>query len=183
MLRVIAGKYRSRKLHDVLNSHTRPTTDKNKEVLFNTIGQFFEGGRMLDLFSGSGSLGIEALSRGVDYADFVDNDLSAIKTIKLNLKNLEITEKEYAIHCKDSLFFLNSTDKQYDLIIADPPYKLDFYEDILKLISSRQLINNNGIIVLESESKRVMLEKFNSLVLFKVKTMGNTKLSFYRKEE
>ncbi|MGM0495897.1 MAG: RsmD family RNA methyltransferase, partial [Bacillota bacterium] len=72
MLRVIAGKFKSRKIKEVKSKLTRPTTDKNKEVLFNLLGQFFSGGAVLDLFAGSGSLGIEAISRGMESVDFVD---------------------------------------------------------------------------------------------------------------
>ena len=86
-MRVIAGKYRSRMLKTVENNRTRPTTDKNKENLFNMIGPYFDGGNCLDLFAGSGGLGIEALSRGMEFLVAVDKQYAAFKVIKENLEN------------------------------------------------------------------------------------------------
>ncbi|MDD3129891.1 MAG: RsmD family RNA methyltransferase, partial [Candidatus Izemoplasmatales bacterium] len=94
MLRVISGKFKSRKLKEVKTVSTRPTTDKNKEMLFNVIGQYFDGDFVVDLFSGSGALGIEALSRGAGYVEFVDNNFSAIKVIKENLGSFNLLSKD-----------------------------------------------------------------------------------------
>ena len=89
-MRVIAGKYKSRQLKSVKSNLTRPTTDRNKENMFNIIGPYFQGGNVLDLFAGSGGLGIEALSRGCDYLYSVDNQFAAFQVIKDNLKLLKI---------------------------------------------------------------------------------------------
>ena len=182
MLRVISGKYRSRQLKEVKTDSTRPTTDKNKEVLFNSLGQFFSGGRVLDLFSGSGALGIEALSRGFHVLDSVENNFKAIRTIKDNIASLKI-EEETNVYKADVFQFLKTTESKYDLILADPPYKLNRYNDILELISSRQLLNIGGIIVLESENSLDLPEAYNDLITYKVKTLGYSKFTFYRRGE
>ncbi|MCF7923567.1 MAG: 16S rRNA (guanine(966)-N(2))-methyltransferase RsmD [Candidatus Izimaplasma sp.] len=180
MLRVIAGKYKSRKLKEVKSQLTRPTTDKNKETMFNSVGQFFSGGHCLDLYAGSGALGIEALSRGMDSCDFVDKNYQAIKIIKTNLNELDIL-KQTNIYRKDAIQFLKKVEKKYDLIIADPPYKLKPYDELLNLVTSRQILNINGIIVLESD-ENTDINNINGFKLLKTKLLGTTKLTILRKE-
>lgn len=179
MLRVISGKYKSRKIAEVKSSLTRPTTDKNKEILFNTIGQYFDGGRALDLFAGSGSLGIEAYSRGVDEVDFVEKNIQAYKVIIKNLSSLQIDNCE--VYRVDAIDFLKNTDKSYKLILVDPPYKLDLYKEILEIISSRQLLDINGIIVMESVKDKEMPDEINGIYKYKEKLMGYSKFSLYQK--
>lgn len=181
MLRVISGKYKSRKLKEVKTDTTRPTTDKNKEVLFNTLGQYFTGGRVLDLFAGSGALGIEALSRGFDYAEFIDNNYQAINVIKDNLKTLNIGSDEAKAYKMDAYGYLNKTKIKYDLILVDPPYKAGKYEEILSLVSSRQLLDSDGIIVLESDKDLLMPEVVGNLIKFKEKDLGNSKFTLFQK--
>jgi 16S rRNA (guanine(966)-N(2))-methyltransferase RsmD len=181
MLRVISGKYKSRKLKEVKTDTTRPTTDKNKEVLFNTLGQYFTGGRVLDLFAGSGALGIEALSRGFDYAEFIDNNYQAINVIKDNLKTLNIGNDEAKVCKMDAYGYLNKTKIKYDLILVDPPYKAGKYEEILSLVSSRQLLDSDGIIVLESDKDLLMPEVVGNLIKFKEKDLGNSKFTLFQK--
>jgi len=182
MLRVISGKYKSRKIKEVKSDATRPTTDKNKEVLFNTLGQFFDEGRMLDLYAGSGALGIEAYSRGYQKIDFVDNNFLAIKTIKANLESLGIDSNDVVVHKQDALEYLRKAKVKYDLVIIDPPYKMDNYLLILELLSSGQLLNDNGIIVMESDNAKVFPKEYKEFNLFKEKIMGYSKFSFYKKE-
>jgi 16S rRNA (guanine966-N2)-methyltransferase len=182
MLRVISGKYKSRQIKEVKSDNTRPTTDKNKEILFNTLGQYFSGGRVLDLFAGSGALGIEAYSRGFSKVDFIDNSSLAIKTIKANVETLKINLEDIVILKQDAIDFLKKTSFSYDLIIIDPPYKMDNYLEILDLISSRQLLNENGIIVMESDNNHDLPLNHRDLSKYKEKLMGYSKFSFYKKE-
>jgi len=180
MLRIIAGKYKSRKIKDVKSNLTRPTTDKNKETIFNSIGQFFEGGIALDLYAGSGSLGIEALSRGIDQCDFVDKHYTAIKIINENINLLKL--EDYSnIFKLDALRFLEKTTKNYDLILLDPPYKLKPYKNVLNIIHDRQLLNKNGIIVMESDHQTKIEIEFD-YVLLKEKTLGQSKIRIIGRE-
>ena len=181
-MRVIAGQYRSRKIKEVKSNKTRPTTDKNKESLFNSLGQYFDGETVLDIFAGSGALGIEALSRGAKTAYFIDNFQIAINTIKDNIKSLGI-ESDSVVIKQDVFSFLNNTEKHFDLIIADPPYALQKYHELLELIVSRQLLSNDGIIVFEADKQTVLPEEYNNVYKYKEKILGHTKIGFYRKEE
>ncbi len=182
MLRVIAGKYRSRKLKEVKKNTTRPTTDKNKESLFNSLGQFFSGGKCLDLFAGSGALGIEAYSRGFEHVTLIEKDFTAYKIIKANIESLQLPTKNVEVILKDVFAFLEVLDKKYDLIIIDPPYALDPYAKLLEIISSRQLLNDNGIIVMESGKDNILPEKHGNLIAYKQKISGISKFTFYQLE-
>lgn len=178
MLRIIAGRFRSRRIHEVKSHATRPTTDKNREALFNSLGQFFDGGQGLDLFAGSGALGLEAISRGLDHLVFVDKQSQAIKTIEQNVNQLGLSG-ETTIVFSDVLAFLEKTDLSFDLILADPPYAVDVYNAMLKIISCRHLLKNDGIIVVEAERSRTLPEQIEQLEKYRVKTMGITQFAFY----
>lgn len=182
MLRVIGGTYGSRKIKEVKSDKTRPTTDRNKEAVFNILGQYFSGGIALDLFAGSGALGIEAISRGMDTVDFIDDYSIACLTIKENLQTLGILDQGN-IHKMKALRFLNETRKQYDLILADPPYAKGNYQELLETIVSRQLLKINGIIVFEADKQVALPNHFKDVICYKEKTFGNTKFGFYRTEE
>lgn len=181
-MRVVGGEFRSRKLKEVKSDKTRPTTDRNKEALFNIIGQFFDGEVFLDLFAGSGALGIEAISRGAGHVDFLDSQSLACKTIQENLSSLKVS-KGYKIHKQDAFSFLNKTNIKYDFIICDPPYALGKYQEILNIIVTRQLLNNGGIIVFEADKQTILPENENNVYKYKEKLFGNTKFGFYTTEE
>jgi len=184
VLRIIAGKYRGIKLDEVANDSTRPTTDKNKEMLFNVLGQFFEGGIALDLFSGSGALGIECLSRGMDKVTFVDSNIDAIQIIKKNLSKLnELSDISAKVVKADAIQFIRaSVDQKYDLIVADPPYLLEVYESLLQLISEQEILHVGGILVLEADKTRAITQVPDNLKLIKEKVSGNTKFFIYERE-
>lgn len=151
-MRVIAGDLRGRQINAVKGDSTRPTTDKVKENVFNILGQFFDGGCALDLFAGSGNLGIEALSRGIDHAIFIDMNLNAIKTIKENIQNLKLEERT-EIYRNDAFRALNVLAKkgaQFDLIFLDPPYGKISITELLEIIVDKKLLNFGGQIVCEN---------------------------------
>lgn len=148
-MRVVSGKYKSRKIKYVEDSLTRPTTDKVKESIFNIIGPYFDGGIVLDLFAGSGAIGIEAISRGMEKCYFVDTSIEAIKIIKENLNILGITN--CIVKKQDYMTVLKSLDEKMDFIFIDPPYRMHIIEDILKVIYEKNLLNEDGIIVCEFE--------------------------------
>ena len=150
-MRVIAGKYKGRHLKSVAGMKTRPTSDKLKEAIFNMIGPYFEGGYCLDLFAGSGALGIEAISRGMEKAIFVDHAIAAIRTIKQNIANLNI-EKHCEVYRNDAfraLYILAKRKLTFDFIFLDPPYEKIDYEKLLKKIEQSNIVNVHGIIYIE----------------------------------
>lgn len=154
-MRVIAGEFKGRALKAVPGNFTRPTADKVKESLFQIIGPFFNGGKALDLFAGSGNLGIEALSRGVDHVTFVDKHPKAIRTIYENIKLVK-AEDQSAVFRMDALRALHifaEKQSQFDMIFLDPPYAKIVYQKVIENILDKDLLAENGIIICEHDPK------------------------------
>ncbi|UJL47834.1 16S rRNA (guanine(966)-N(2))-methyltransferase RsmD [Virgibacillus sp. NKC19-16] len=152
-MRVISGLYKGRRLKAVPGKSTRPTTDKVKEALFQVIGPYFQGGAVMDLFAGSGSLGIEAMSRGMDQAIFVDKHPKAIHTIHANVEALKL-EEQTEVFKVDAFRALRAVAKrglQFELILFDPPYKTVNYETYLNEIVQLQLLKKGGFIYCEHD--------------------------------
>ena len=151
MIRITGGENRSRLLETPNTTLTKPTMDKVRAAVFNALGDSVKNAQVLDLFAGSGSYGFEALSRGAKVATFVDSSFEAIKAINKNASNLNRENVE--ILNKDVLSFLQQNSQEFDIIFADPPYKLDVYETIVKTLIERNILASGGIIVLESEKE------------------------------
>lgn len=146
-MKVSAGIYKGRKLVENKYEHIRPTADLVKQALFNTIAIKLSGARVLDLFAGTGALGIEALSRGAQEVVFVDKNIRSAKLIKQNLDSLAV---EAQVLCKDfSLAIKLLSGRQFDIILIDPPYKKGLYEKVLSLIEEGKLLADGGVIVCE----------------------------------
>ena len=145
-MRVISGKYKGRILMDNPYGHIRPTTDKVKQAVFTKLQFEVEGARVLDLFCGTGALGIEAISRGAREVIFVDQNEKSISLTKNNLKHLG---GEGKVIKGDAVTVLDKFNEGFDLIFIDPPYKSGLYESILNKISERRLLNEDGTIICE----------------------------------
>ena len=159
-MRIVGGKYRHRLISfpDDM-AHTRPTKDRIREAVFSALGDI-NGYRVLDLYAGSGAMGIEALSRGANHATFVDVSPLAIKTIKDNITSLKIDNSEYEIiKNKDinAIEMFKQKGIQFDLVILDPPYELGEYEKIVELLIDNSLLSKNAIIVMEA-NRQITLE-------------------------
>lgn len=154
-MRVVSGECKGRFLKAVPGSSTRPTTDKVKEAIFNIIGPYFTGGIGLDLFAGSGGLGIEALSRGIDKVIFVDRDGKAIQTINDNIKACELEERS-EVYRNDATRALKAIQKRalaFDVIFLDPPYKQQQLLSLLESLDKGNMIVNQGLIVCEHSNE------------------------------
>ncbi len=151
-MRVIAGIYRSRLLQAPEGMNTRPTMDKVKESMFNIIGHKVNNAIVLDLFAGSGALGIEALSRGAKRTYFNDYNYNAIKIIKANLDSLKIGA-ESVVTKQSYLSCLDNLSEKLDIVILDPPYKDKIYTEIIDKLESKELLNDEAIIVIEADMK------------------------------
>lgn len=152
-MKVISGKYKGRKLEGFDINGTRPTMDRVKESLFATIQDYLSDSVVLDLFSGSGNLGIEALSEGAKKAYLVDKNPKSIKIIKRNIESIGIID--YELICSDyqkALNIFQDQSIQFDLIFLDPPYQTNYIEKSLILINKYNLLKNDGLIVCESDS-------------------------------
>lgn len=182
-MRVIAGKYKSRQLKTVKSNLTRPTTDRNKENMFNIIGPYFQGGNVLDLFAGSGGLGIEALSRGCDYLYSVDNQYAAFKVIKENMLSLKIENaKVFKLDYRKALKKFNEENIKFDLVLLDPPYGKGLVDGILEFLIENKMLNNKCIIMIE-ELKEVVFPTFEQLHLVKKNDYGITALNIFKYQE
>lgn len=184
-MRVVSGKFGSRSLKPVPGSKTRPTTDKVKESLFNMIGPFFSGGSFLDLYAGSGSVAIEAISRGMDKAVLVDHQYLAIKTIKENVKMTK-EENAFKVYKMDSDMALNrfaDNNEHFDFIFLDPPYKAQKMIDQLNEIREKKLLNDDGIVICETDDNVVLQDDIEGYDLVKQKKYGITIISIYRLKE
>ena len=162
-MKIISGKYKGRIIEGFNLDGTRPTMDRVKESLFAMIQNYLDDSTVLDLFSGSGNLGIEALSEGAEYAYLVDVNIKATNTIKNNIKNIGITNCEIlTMDYQKALNYLHSKNKQLDIIFLDPPYKTDYIEKSINLIDKLDLLATDGIIVCESDTldKIVYPEKY-----------------------
>lgn len=154
-MRIVAGKYRRRLLlwpSDEKN--IRPTKDRIREAIFSSLGDI-SGLKVLDLYAGSGAMGIEALSRGAIHSTFVDCNQIAIDTVKKNIASLGITQdqaKVLPLEDKSSLSLFIKDDEVFDLIFLDPPYHFDNYYQLTSFILDNKLLSKNGIIVIESQS-------------------------------
>ena len=162
-MKVISGKYKGRVLEGFTINGTRPTMDRVKESLFGTIQNYVPESIVLDLFAGSGNLGIEALSEGANYAYLVDSNSKAIDVIKKNIKSIGITDIE--VINNDYKKALKGFTTKFDLIFLDPPYNTNYIEESIKLICEYDLLNNDGIIVCESDNltKIIYPEKLNKV--------------------
>lgn len=162
-MKVISGKYKGRKIEGFDIEGTRPTMDRVKESLFATIQNYVKESVVLDLFSGSGNLGIEALSEGASYAYLVDKNIKCIKTINKNINNIGI--ENVKVLNMDYKLALKQINKKLDLIFLDPPYKTSLIEDSLKLIDEYDLLSDDGLIVCESDDvdKIIYSNKYESI--------------------
>ena len=159
-MRIVGGKYRHRLISfpDDM-AHTRPTKDRIREAIFSALGDI-SGARVLDLYAGSGAMGIEALSRDAKHATFVDCSPLAIKTINANLASLKVPENDYLVIKNKDLIALNIFKEKglkFDLIILDPPYEEGQYETIVDLLIKEDLVSENAVFVLEA-NRQVKLE-------------------------
>lgn len=148
-LRVISGSARGKKLISMEGLDVRPTLDRVKESVFNMIAFDIGDASVLDLFCGSGALGIEALSRGAKRAVFVDKNAAALSVTKQNLAATRLADHAQLVQ-SDSIVFLQNTNDVFDIILIDPPYQAQLYERVLQEIWERKLLSPDGIIVVES---------------------------------
>ena len=177
-MRVITGTARGRKLATPSNNDIRPTTDNVKESIFNIIQFDIEGRKVLDLFAGTGQLGIECLSRGAESAVFVDQSREAVKLVRDNLKTCGLNGTVIQM---DSLSFLKSCGK-FDLIFVDPPYDSPVYDEVLKTINLVDILSDGGIIICETARDRQLPALELPYKLSREYIYGKVKLSKFTKE-
>ncbi len=177
-MRVISGSVRGKRLREPANYDIRPTTDKVKESIFNIIQFDIEGRRVLDLFAGTGQLGIECLSRGAVEVTFVDQSREAIAIVRENLKSCGFGAR---VVQEDSISFLSRGGK-YDIILLDPPYATNLLDKALQIINSVDILTEGGIIMCESGREKPMPDMNMPYFKRKEYNYGKVKLTTYSKE-
>ncbi len=184
-MRIIGGLSRGTKLYTLDGLDTRPTLDRVREALFNILQNNMRDAIVLDLFAGSGAIGLESISRGAQKAVLCDKNKKAIDIIKKNVEKLRVEDK-VKIAFTDYENFLNTSKEKFDFIYIDPPYKTNFISDSIKIINNRNLLSDKGIIVAETdEEERVKneIKELNvSINIYDIRRYGRARLIFMRKE-
>ena len=181
-MKIIAGGYKGRIIE--MPDRIRPTSDKVRESLFEILKNCIEGASFLDLYSGSGAIGIEALSRGAKKVVFVDNNRSCISVLKANLVKLGVSESLYDIYNKDcinSLKALQRSGSYFDIVFLDPPYYTDLAKNTLIELSSCDILTPNALVIAEVFKKEGLPEESGVFKKIRSSKYGDTLLEFFRK--
>lgn len=186
LLRIIAGTHKRREIKAPKGIHTRPTSDRVKEAIFSTLGEKVKGSIILDLFSGSGNLGLESLSRGGKHAHLVENDSKAYYIIMENVKKLDMKDLTsiYNLSWEKFINIAKKKEMKFDLIFLDPPYYGKYYNDVLNKIAINDLLTSNGVIIIESPKEMIGNEfKEELFQVVKEAKYGDTKIFYIQKRE
>lgn len=176
-MRVITGSARGRKLQTLEGDDVRPTTDKVKEAIFSIVHFDIDGSNVLDLFSGSGQLGIEAISRGAKRCTFVDASQRSVRITNENIKHTGFEEQSDVLHT-DSLGYLKTCRQTFDLAFLDPPYRKGILEEALPLLEKH--MSDRGIVVCEHETGLVLPDNMGRLIKSKTYKYGKIEVTVYR---
>jgi 16S rRNA (guanine(966)-N(2))-methyltransferase RsmD len=187
VVRIIAGKYRGRRLKSPPSLQTRPTSDRLRETLFNILAPRIEGARFLDLCAGSGTVGIEALSRGADHVTFVDQSKKMCALIEANVAALKVDEGEVDVFTAEASDFVRKCAKKevspFEFVFFDPPYAAD-YEAVLDYLgkNAARLLADDGLVIVEHHKKKDLSEEFGVLRRYRELKQGDSSLSFYESD-
>jgi len=181
-MRVIAGLCRGKPLKSVKGLTTRPTADRVKEAVFNVLNAKLTDAKILDLFGGTGSIGIEALSRGAALAVFVEKDRKAVQVIRENLLGCKMEDKSqlFPIDCFKALKILSEKNAKFNLIYLDPPYKSLIINDILQAIMNLRLLEERAIVIAETAWDAELNIEYNCLKKAREDRYGDTKITYFQ---
>lgn len=181
-MRIISGTMRGTKLFTLKGDNTRPTMDRVKEALFSKLNYDLEDSVVLDLFSGSGALALESISRGAKISYICDQSKEAIKIIKQNIEKTKAKDKTVVFNCdyKKALNDLKDKKIKFDFIFLDPPYMTNFAEEAAEIIVKDEIINEDGLIILETDNEKKVIENLNTdiLTIKEIKKYGRVYLLF-----
>lgn len=191
-MRIIAGRFRGHRLASFDADHIRPTTDRVKESIFNKLQGYFEGARVLDLFSGTGNLAFESLSRGATFVEAVEMSRKSIAIIQKNIELLKIEKDEIRVVCDDVLKYLRSNNgPHFDVVLCDPPFTKKMADEVLKALAASPVVGPETIVMIEASSHEVVEAKYEChdmtpslqpLVRFDQKDYGDKKISYFQRE-
>ena len=179
-MRIIAGKYRGHQLVAFKADHIRPTTDRVKETLFNKLQFQLEGANVMDMFCGTGNLGIEALSRDASFCTFVEKNPKSLTITRQNLEKLKVPSNQYKVVTMDVLAYFKSYEgAAYDIIFCDPPFTEKMAHFVVEAASASKAFGEHTILAIESERKERMEDRYGSLVRYAKKEFGDKILSMF----
>lgn len=181
-MRVVGGKYRGRTLYGPKHQGLRPTADRVKEALFNIIGSRIEGGMMLDLFAGTGGMGIEALSRGADLVVFNDFNSQSIKLLGRNIELVKIPQVQFRVFqlpAAKALEVMTKEKMQFDFIFLDPPYEAGLLESVIFKIAESSLLQPTGLLIAEHPDRIELPDEVGPLVKQQIRNYGDIDLSIF----
>ena len=184
-MRIISGRARGRKILSPESLETRPTLDRVKEAMFSTIQNYIQDSIVIDVFAGTGSLGLEAASRGAKEVYLVDKSNTTYPLLKQNVENLKFNDVCYTLNMDayEALKSLKNKGKVFDLIFIDPPYCREMIPEAMKIIKENNMLSEDGIIVTKIDSIEEIYEGYDNIKLNKSKRYGNTTVCFYKYEE
>lgn len=179
-MRIVGGKYKGHHLVSFQASHIRPTTDRVKESLYNIWQNYIDGARVLDLFSGTGNLGLEALSRGAESVDFVDLNRKSIDILRQNIAKLKITEPHRVIQQDVIKFLAKYEGAPYTLILIDPPFTEEMADEVMQAVSKSKVYDEHTLISIESGRREKIQEDYEPIYRYDVREFGDKFLSLFR---
>lgn len=181
-MRIISGDAKGRKVRHDRSDDLRPTASKVREALFNILGEKIVNARFLDLFAGTGAVGLEALSRGASFAIFVEYDRRRVSSIEKYVREFGLEERADVI-CADALKYLSTIPRvaHSDVVFADPPYAYEQFDELFRIINTNDILAEGGILIVEHSSKKRLGGEYVGLALVKEYRYGDTMLSRYRR--
>ncbi|MDX2033298.1 MAG: 16S rRNA (guanine(966)-N(2))-methyltransferase RsmD [Blastocatellia bacterium] len=183
-MRIIAGRYKGRRLKTLDGMQVRPTSDRLRETLFNILQSRIEGAAFLDLCAGSGAVGIEALSRGASHVSFIESVRKVADLIRENLRHCGIDEDAAVINrdALQALRRLSTEGRKFDIIYFDPPYESELYAPALRQIAKGGLLNEDGLVIVEHRRQMPLAPSYDQLRPYRELPQGESCLTFYRLE-
>ena len=183
-MRIISGKWKGHPLVAFKADHIRPTTDRVKETMFNIIQFQLDGARVLDLFCGTGNLGLEALSRGAKHCTFVEKNSKSIQITRENLIKLKVEKSEHVVLQKDVLSFLKTYEGEaFDLIFCDPPFTQKMAHEVMQVMDKSKAFGGHTTMMIESAAQERIDEQYDTLLRTNFREYGDKILSFFEKNE
>jgi 16S rRNA (guanine966-N2)-methyltransferase len=180
MIKLTGGNLKGRSIKSLPGSTTRPSSSKVREAIFNIIGGRVTGSSWLDLFGGSGAVGLEALSRGADGVTFIEKDAGALNCLKKNISLFNLTDK-VRLFRQDALTFLKNKPESYSFVFLDPPYQSDYYEKVFSLINKNPaILKPDGVLIVEHRTKIILPDIV--LIMKKSYKYGDTSVTLYCSE-